>query len=96
MKEGSDGKAVIKGCSASSDIVGLSSKFFTRHSEMKSRKTCDQAVGSLTVGGGFLGIWKRALIGWISDKGGSLSANSIATIPRDQTSHLASYQCYRD
>jgi hypothetical protein len=47
-------------------------------------------VSSLSVGGGFLGIWKRALIGCTSDRGGEPSANSMAVMPNDQTSHLKS------
>ena len=43
---------------------------------------------SLSAGGGFLGIWKRALIGWTSAKGGEPSASSMAVMPSDQTSHL--------
>ena len=52
------------------------------------KHTWDHDKSSLTEGGGFLGIWKRALIGWTSANGGSPSAISIPTMPRDQTSHL--------
>ena len=45
-------------------------------------------VSSVRVGGGFLGIWKRALIGWTSESGGDPSASSMAVMPKDQTSHL--------
>lgn len=45
----------------------------------------------IDVRGGFRGIWKSARIGWISDSGGSPSANSMAVIPIDQTSQRESY-----
>lgn len=37
-----------------------------------------------------LGILKRALIGWRSDRGGSPSPSSMAVMPSDQTSQRAS------
>jgi hypothetical protein len=51
-----------------------------------SRKTNDLLVQ--TCGGFSLGIMKRTLIGWISAKGGSPLAISIAVIPRD---HISAY-----
>lgn len=44
-----------------------------------------------SLGGGFLGIRKSALIGWRSHKGGWDSAISRAVIPRDQRSLRLSY-----
>ena len=41
-------------------------------------------------GGLFLGMRKRTRMGWRSELGGSPLASSMAVMPRDQTSALAS------
>ena len=61
-----------------------------RHSEMKSLNSRVQSDGLVSVGGGFLGIWNKARMGCSSARGGSPSANSIAVIPKDQTSQRLS------
>lgn len=79
------------GCRSNFLANGRRSISFTRHSDMKSHNSMEYVSGLARFGGGFLGIWKRARIGCISDIGGSPSANSMAVIPIDQTSHRESY-----
>ena len=66
-------------------------KTWLTYSAMKSLNSGDQSNGFLSLGEGFLGIWNKALMGWRCDNGGSPSANSMAVIPRDHTSHRESY-----
>ena len=75
----------------SSLAVALSSGFLTKHRLTKSMNSDDHWSGSRNEGGGFVGIMKMALIGWISPYGGLPSAISRAVMPRLQMSATQSY-----
>lgn len=62
------------------------------YSAIKLLNSGDQSIGFFSLGGGFLGMWKRALIGCRLERGGSPSPSSMAVIPSDQTSHRESYE----
>lgn len=79
----------IRGCLTNSLAKGRCSKSLTRTSWTKSARR-GQSVRSRE-GGGLRGIWNSALIGCSSESGGSPWASSMAVIPKDQTSHRASY-----
>lgn len=55
-----------------------------RQASVNSLKLLEKSP--VSVGGGDLGMWKRTLIGCMSEFGGSPLASSIAVIPRDQMS----------
>ena len=74
---------VLTACPALFSIVGLS---FLR------RLVCNMSNNHLLRrGGGFLGIWRSALMGCRSASGGAPSAISIMVMPRDHTSLFPSY-----
>lgn len=75
---------------SSSSAVVRSSGFLTKQLDMKSLNVADHSSGFLRVGGGFVGIIKMALIGWISACGGRPSAISIQRIPNDHISAFVS------
>mmetsp|Transcript_25644 Transcript_25644/g.47842 ORF Transcript_25644/g.47842 Transcript_25644/m.47842 type:complete len:260 (+) Transcript_25644:721-1500(+) len=87
------GDFFMKGCSSNSVAVGRAAGSFTKHFATKSLNSGDQSP-SPRVGGGLFGIRKIALIGWTLLCGGSPTAHSIAVIPRDQISALASYPVF--
>lgn len=62
---------------------------------MKSLKLFEKSP--VRVGGGDLGMWKRTLMGCMSEFGGSPLASSMAVMPRDQMSACRETQssvCY--
>ena len=76
----------MNSCDNNSEAVARCLGFFTRHIDMNSLNARDHLEESLRVGGSRRGIWMRARMGCMSNNGGSHSANSMATIPSDQTS----------
>lgn len=72
----------MNSCCSRAVAVDLCSGFLTKQRDTKSINSGDHLSGSLNVGGGFVGIMKIALIGWMSPYGGLPSAISNAVIPK--------------
>mmetsp|Transcript_31301 Transcript_31301/g.82041 ORF Transcript_31301/g.82041 Transcript_31301/m.82041 type:complete len:297 (-) Transcript_31301:646-1536(-) len=77
---------ITKGCFARTAACARCCGSLTRQRSMKLRKSSDHSSGTLSFGGGLVGIINMARIGCTSECGGDPSAISMAVMPSDHRS----------